>query len=98
MFVPETVLLENEWVLRYTYGRPAAAIARASFGVPVFDRLMGHQISPSSQNFQTVDIGATRCQAALPCTGRPSMELDLRPHSQVISVEKSYSPCALAAA
>jgi len=33
VFVPKTVLLETEWVLRYTYGRPAAAIARAFLGV-----------------------------------------------------------------
>jgi predicted nucleic-acid-binding protein len=33
VFVPKTVLLETEWVLRYTEGRPAAAIARAFLGV-----------------------------------------------------------------
>ena len=29
VFVPKTVLLESEWVLRYSYGLPTAAIARA---------------------------------------------------------------------
>jgi len=29
VFVPKSVLLETEWVLRYTYGLPTAAIARA---------------------------------------------------------------------
>lgn len=29
VFVPKTVLLESEWVLRYSYGLPTAAIAVA---------------------------------------------------------------------
>ncbi len=29
VFVAKTVLLESEWVLRYSYGLPTAAIARA---------------------------------------------------------------------
>ena len=29
VFVPNTVLLESEWVLRYSYGLPTASITRA---------------------------------------------------------------------
>ena len=29
IFVPKSVLLETEWVLRYNYGTPAGSIARA---------------------------------------------------------------------
>ena len=33
VFVPKSVLLETEWVLRYSYGLPTAAIARSFLGV-----------------------------------------------------------------
>jgi predicted nucleic-acid-binding protein len=33
VFVPKSVLLETEWVLRYTYRRPTASIARAFFAL-----------------------------------------------------------------
>jgi len=33
VLVPKTVLLETEWVLRYSYGLPAAAIARSFLGL-----------------------------------------------------------------
>ena len=33
VFVPKTVLLECEWVLRYSYARPAASIVLAFLGV-----------------------------------------------------------------
>jgi predicted nucleic-acid-binding protein len=33
VFVPKSVLLETEWVLRYSYGLPVATIARAFLGL-----------------------------------------------------------------
>ena len=33
VFVPKSVLLETEWVLRYTYRLPTAAIARSFLGL-----------------------------------------------------------------
>ena len=33
VFVPKTVLLETEWVLRYSYRLPTAAIARSFLGL-----------------------------------------------------------------
>ena len=33
LYVAKTVLLECEWVLRYSYARPASVIARALLGV-----------------------------------------------------------------
>ena len=33
VFVPKTVLLETEWVLRYSYGLKTVAIARAMLGL-----------------------------------------------------------------
>ena len=33
VLVPKSVLLETEWVLRYGYGLPAAAIARSFLGL-----------------------------------------------------------------